>query len=59
MTNGWLKEMDNSKMTGVGLLDFSAVLDVIDHNLFITKLKAMDLDQVALPYLVLFIKRRT
>jgi len=39
MTDGWLKEMDNSKMTGAVLLDFSAAFDVIDHNLLIGKLK--------------------
>ena len=38
MTDDWLKEMDNSKMTGAVLLDFSAAFDVIDdhdHDLLI------------------------
>ena len=30
MTDDWLKEMDNSKMTGAVLLDFSAAFNVIN-----------------------------
>ena len=39
MTDGWLKEIGNLKMTGAVLLDFSAAFDVINHNLLIGKLE--------------------
>ena len=31
MTDDWLTEIDNKKIAGVVLLDFSADFDVIDH----------------------------
>ena len=38
MTDDWLKEIDNKKIVGVVLLDFSAALDIIDDNLLLKKL---------------------
>ena len=29
----WLKEIDNKKIVGAVLLDFSAAFDIIDHDL--------------------------
>ena len=43
MTDDWLKEIDNRKMEGTVLLDFSAAFNVIDHNLLLIKLGFMDL----------------
>jgi hypothetical protein len=37
MTDDWLKEIDNMKIVGAVLLDFSAALDIIDHNLLLRK----------------------
>ena len=33
MTDGWLKEIDNKKIVGAVLLDFSAAFDIIGHDL--------------------------
>ena len=33
MTDDWVKEIDNNKIVGAVLLDFSAAFDIIDHNL--------------------------
>ena len=35
MTDDWLKEIDNKKIVEAVLLDFSATLDIIDHNLLL------------------------
>ena len=37
MTNDWLKYIDNKKVVGAVLLDFSAAFDIIDHNLLLEK----------------------
>ena len=33
MSDDWLKEIDNKKIVGAVVLDFSAAFDIIDHNL--------------------------
>jgi hypothetical protein len=38
MTDDWFKEIDNKKIVGAVLLDFSAAFNIIDHNLFLRKL---------------------
>ena len=37
MTDDWLKEIDNKKIVGAVLLDFSAAFNIIDHNLLLKK----------------------
>ena len=37
MTDDWLEEIDNKKIAGAVLLDFSAAFDIIDHNLMLKK----------------------
>jgi hypothetical protein len=37
MTDDWLKEIDNKKIVGAVLLDFSAAFDIIYHNLLLKK----------------------
>ena len=51
ITDDWLKEMDNSKMTGAVLLDFSAAFDVIDHNLLISKLECYEFKPNAISFM--------
>ncbi len=38
MTDDWLREVYNSNITAPAIFDFSAALDVIDHDILIEKL---------------------
>ena len=48
MTDDWLIEIENKKIVGIVLLDFSAAIDIIDHNLLYKKNGCMVFQ--ALPY---------
>ena len=37
ISDDWLKEIDNKKIVGAVLLDFSAAFDIIDLNLLLKK----------------------
>jgi hypothetical protein len=37
MTDDWLREIDDKKIVGAVLLDFSVAFDIIDHSLLIEK----------------------
>lgn len=37
MVDDWLKEMEQKKIIGVVMLDFSAAFDIIDHELLLNK----------------------
>jgi hypothetical protein len=37
MTDDWLREMDDKKIVGAVLLDFSAAFDIIEHSLLLEK----------------------
>jgi hypothetical protein len=37
MTDDWLREIDNTNIVGVVLLEFSAAFDIIDHSLLLEK----------------------
>lgn len=59
MTDDWLKERDNLKMTGAVLLDFSAAFDVIDHNLLIGKLECYGFSPTAIDFMKSYLTCRT
>ena len=59
MTDDWLKEMDNSKMTGAVLPDFSVAFDVIDHNLLISKLECYGFSPTAIKLMKSYLTSRT
>ena len=59
MTDDWLKEMDNPKMTGAVLLDFSAACDVIDYNLLISKLECCGFSPTAIKLMKSYLTSRT
>ena len=40
MTEDWLEHIDNRKLVGAVLIDFSAAFDAIDHKLLLSKLGA-------------------
>jgi hypothetical protein len=37
MTDYWLREIDDKKIVGAVLLDFSVAFDIIDHSLLLEK----------------------
>ena len=39
MIDLWLNAIDNSKMVGVGLVDFKKAFDLVDHQILIKKLE--------------------
>lgn len=47
MTDDWLIGMDEKKLVGAVMLDFSAAFDVIDHSLLIGKLQCDGLSPTA------------
>ena len=59
MTDDWLKEMDNSKIAGAVLLDFSAAFDVIDHDLLIGKLECDGFSPTAILFMKSYLTSRT
>ena len=46
MTDDWLKSMDDRKLGGTVLLDFSAAFGVIDHELLLVQLKCYGLNML-------------
>ena len=59
MTDDWLKSIDDRKLVGAVLLDFSAAFDVIDHELLLGKLKYYGFKSAALSWMesYLFVKK--
>lgn len=59
LTDDWLIQMDNKKMVGTVLLDFSAAFDVIDHDIMITKLESYGFSRTALSWMVSYLSERS
>ena len=59
MTDDWLKDIDNLKMTGAVLLDFNAAFYVIDHNLLISKLECYGFSPTAIQFIKRYLTSRT
>ena len=48
MTDEWFRGIDNSKIAGAVLLDFSAAFDVIDYDILLDKLMCYGFNQTAI-----------
>ena len=51
MTGQWLKHMDNRKLVGTVLLNFTSAFEVIDHNILIAKLKCYGFSSLVLAWI--------
>ena len=58
MTDDWHNEIDNKKLVGAVLLDFSAAFDVIDPSLLLEKLKAYGFCSTALKWMDTYLTSR-
>ena len=59
MTDDWHNEIDNKKLVGAVLLDFSAAFDVIDPSLLLDKLKAYGFCSGAMKWMESYLTDRT
>ena len=59
MTDDWLCQIDQKKIVGAVLLDFSAAFDVIDHKLLLNKLNAYGFEVGAVRWLESYLTNRT
>ncbi len=48
MTDDWLMNIEQKKLVGAVLLDFTAAFDIIDHELLIKKLECYGFSQSAI-----------
>lgn len=51
MTDDWITNIDNRKLVGAVMLDFSAAFDVIDHDLLIGKLECYGFTRTAVSWI--------
>ena len=59
MTDDWLKDTDNKIIVEAVLLDFSAELDVIDHDVIEQKLTCYGFKSPAITWLESYLSNRT
>lgn len=59
MTDDWLREIDNKKICGAVLLDFTAAFDVIDHGLLLQKLERYGFKTSALNWFNSYLTNRS
>lgn len=58
MSDDWLSCLDNKKLVGAVMLDFSAAFDVIDHTLLVDKLKCYGFTSNALAWFIHYLSGR-
>lgn len=58
MTDDCLRHIDNKRVVGAVLLDFSAAFDVIDHNLLLNKLKCYNFTHYAIEWFKSYLSNR-
>lgn len=59
MTDDCLQEMDNKRLVGAVLLDFSAAFDVIDHSLLLQKLNCYGFSSSAVSWIKSYLSNRS
>lgn len=58
MTDEWLACLDNKKLVGTVLLDFTAAFDVIEHDILVAKLKCYGFSCTALDWIGSYLSNR-
>lgn len=58
MTDEWLACLDNKKLVGAVLIDFTAAFDVIDHDILMAKLKCYGFSLTALNWMGSYLSNR-
>ena len=59
MTDDWLREIDDKKIVGAVLLDFSVAFDIIDQSLLLAKLMCYDFTPPAILWIKSYLSNRT
>ena len=58
MTDDWLMDIEQKKLVGAVLLDFTAAFDIIDYELLIKKLECYGFSQSAILWLKSYLTNR-
>ncbi len=58
MTDEWLATLDDKKLVGAVLLDYTAAFDVIDHDILVAKLKCYVFSLTALDWIGSYLSNR-
>lgn len=59
MTDDWRREIEEKKIVGGVLFDFTAAFDIIDHELLLKKLESYGFAQSALSWIKSYLTNRT
>ena len=59
MSDQWLTNIDDKKLVGAVLLDFTAAFDVIDHSILLAKLKCYGVLPLALTWIKSYLSGRS
>ena len=58
MIDSWVEAFDNGDISAVLMLDMSAAFDLVDHELFLKKLKVYGLNQETLHWISSYLSER-